>query len=102
MAVMERRYYPTHHETPIRSLVQRRDALDKANDVRTYRAELKRDLKAGRESIHNLLLNPPEKLETMKVFDLLLATPKYGRVKTNKILVQCRVSPSKTIGGMSQ
>jgi hypothetical protein len=40
-------------------------------------------------------------LETMKVFDILLALPKYGRVKANKILTQCRMSPSKTIGGMS-
>jgi hypothetical protein len=27
--------------------------------------------------------------------------PKYGRVKVNKILSQCRISPSKTIGGLS-
>jgi len=38
----------------------------------------------------------------MKVFDLILACPKYGRVKVNKILVQCRISPSKTVGGLSQ
>jgi hypothetical protein len=36
------------------------------------------------------------------VFDMLLAVPKYGRVKVNKVLVQCRISPSKTIGGLSQ
>ena len=35
---------------------------------------------------------------TAKVFDMLLAVPKYGRVKTNRILNQCRISPSKTIG----
>jgi hypothetical protein len=28
--------------------------------------------------------------------------PKYGRVKVNKLLTQCKVSPSKTIGGLSQ
>lgn len=76
--------------------------MNKANEIRVERAVLKRDLKAGRKRIHDLLLEPPEWLETMKVFDLLLATPKYGRVKVNKILVQCRMSPSKTIGGMSQ
>jgi hypothetical protein len=36
------------------------------------------------------------------VFDLLLAVPKYGRVKVNKILSQCRISPSKTLGGLSE
>ena len=87
---------------PERSLVQRMDALQRANEIRTKRAQLKRDLKAGRLSIHGLLLNPPEYLETAKVFDMLLAVPKYGRVKVNKILAHCRISPSKTIGGLSE
>jgi S13-like protein len=87
---------------PERSLTQRMDALKRANDIRTRRARLKRDLKAGRESIHTLLLKPPDYLETAKVFDLLLAVPKYGRVKVNRILTQCRISPSKTVGGLSE
>jgi hypothetical protein len=78
------------------------DALQRANQIRTRRAQLKRDLKAGRTSIHDLLRNPPDYLETAKVFDMLLAVPKYGRVKVNKILVTCRISPSKTIGGLSE
>ena len=61
-------------------------ACRRANEIRTARAQLKRDLKAGRVSIHQLLLEPPEYLETAKVFDMLLAVPKYGRVKANKIL----------------
>jgi hypothetical protein len=100
---------PTKPETggergpaPERSLTQRMDALKRANDIRTRRASLKRDLKAGRVHIHGLLLDPPEYLETAKVFDLLLAVPKYGRVKVNRILTQCRISPSKTVGGLSE
>jgi S13-like H2TH domain len=87
---------------PERSLDQRMDALGKANAIRTRRAQLKRDLKGGRTSIHKLLLDPPEWVETAKVFDMLLAVPKYGRVKANKVLNQCRISPSKTIGGLSE
>jgi hypothetical protein len=86
---------------PARSTNQRMDALQKANVIRTRRANLKRDLKAGRVSIHRLLLEPPEYLETAKVFDLLLAVPKYGRIKANKVLQSCRISPSKTFGGLS-
>jgi len=78
------------------------DALQRANEIRTRRAQLKRDLKGGRTTIHDLLSAPPDYLETAKVFDMLLAVPKYGRVKVNKILVQCRISPSKTIGGLSE
>src|SRR5437588_1737779 len=93
---------PKAMAAPERSLVQRMEALQRANDIRSRRAQLKRDLKAGRTPIHQLLLDPPTYLETAKVFDLLLAVPKYGRVKVNKILSQCRISPSKTIGGLSE
>ena len=87
---------------PERSLTQRMDALKRANEIRTRRARLKRDLKAGKVKVQGLLLDPPEYLQTAKVFDLLLAVPKYGRVKANRILNQCRISPSKTIGGLSE
>jgi hypothetical protein len=93
---------PSKTATPERSLLQRMEALNKANDIRTRRARLKRDLKAGRASIHQMLLEPPHWVETAKVFDMLLAVPKYGRVKANKVLQQCRISPSKTIGGLSE
>src|SRR6476619_7808744 len=75
---------------PERSLVQRMEALERANQIRTRRAQLKRDLKAGRSTIHDLLLEPPTYVETAKVFDMLLAVPKYGRVKVHKVLVNCR------------
>lgn len=86
---------------PERSHRQRMDALQRANSIRSQRAQLKRDLRAGKTTIDRLLESPPEFLETAKVFDMLLATPKLGRVKANKILQQCRISPSKTVGGLS-
>ncbi len=91
-----------HRVAPERSLDQRINALRRANEVRTLRAQLKRDLKADRVSIGALLLDPPPYLQTAKVFDMLLALPKYGRVKATKILHSCRVSPSKTFGGLTQ
>ena len=87
---------------PERSLDQRMEALKRANDIRTARAKLKKDLKANRASIQAILMDPPEYVLTAKVFDMLLAVPKYGRVKVNKVLQLCRISPSKTIGGLSQ
>jgi hypothetical protein len=78
------------------------DALQTANKIRTSRAQLKRDVKAGRVSVIDLLKNPPKWIETMKVFELLLQVPKMGRVKVNKVLNTTRVSPSKTIGGLSE
>lgn len=87
--------------TPHRSIQQRMDALEVANEIRSYRAILKKDIKAQRVSVVDLLLDPPEDLDTMKIQDLLISVPKLGRVKVNKLLQTCRVSPSKTVGGMS-
>jgi hypothetical protein len=87
---------------PERSLDQRMEALKRANDIRSKRAQLKRDLKGGKVRIQTLLMDPPEYVQTAKVIDMLMAVPKYGRVKTNRILTNCRISPSKTIGGLSE
>ena len=87
---------------PERSLDQRMEALKRANDIRSKRAQLKRDLKASKVRIQTLLMDPPEYVQTAKVIDILMAVPKYGRVKTNRILTNCRISPSKTIGGLSE
>jgi hypothetical protein len=86
---------------PERSMTQRFEALQRANDVRSYRADLKRDLKCRRKSVVEVLREPPAMVETMKVIDLMLAAPKFGRVKVNKILARHRISPSKTVGGLS-
>ena len=87
---------------PERSLDLRMEALKRANDIRSKRAQLKRDLKGNKQKIQTLLLDPPEYVLTAKVIDMLMAVPKYGRVKTNRILNPCRISPSKTIGGLSE
>jgi hypothetical protein len=47
-------------------------------------------------------LDPPSYPEAAKVFDMLLALPKVGSVKVTKILHSCRVSPSKTFGGLGE
>ena len=52
---------------PERSLDQRINALRRANEVSTLRAQLKRDLKADRVSIGAPLLDPPPYLQTAKV-----------------------------------
>ena len=68
----------SHAQAPARSLDQRMEALQRANDVRVRRAQLKRDLKAGRASIETILLDPPEWVETAKVFAGLFAVILIG------------------------
>lgn len=88
--------------TPKRSLEQRMSALQHANEIRTARANLKKELRSGQTSILDLLQSPPEYILTAKLFDLLLAVPKYGQVKAYRILNRSRISPTKTIGGLSE
>jgi len=78
------------------------EALKRANDIRVRRAQLKKDLKDGRVRVETILSNPPEYVETAKVFDILMAVPKFGRVKAARFLNQCRISQSKTVGGLSE
>jgi len=88
-------------QAPARSLDQRMEALQRANEIRVRRARLKRDLKEGGAKIDEILREPPKYVETAKVFDILMAVPKFGRVKAARLLNQCRISQSKTVGGLS-
>ena len=88
--------------TSERNLDERRWALRRANEMRSARAGIKRDLRAGRLEFSDLIREPPPGLETAKVYDFLLAVPKHGRVKASRIFKQARISPSKTFGGLSQ
>ena len=92
----------TQAQAPARSLDQRMEALKRANDIRVRRAQLKKDLNDGRAQIEEILLDPPEWVETAKVFDMLMAVPKLGRVKAARLLNSCRISQSKTVGGLSE
>jgi hypothetical protein len=92
----------TQAQAPLRSLDQRMEALKRANDIRVKRAKLKKDLKDGRVGIEEILRNPPDYVETAKVFDILMAVPKFGRVKAARFLNQARISQAKTVGGLSE
>jgi hypothetical protein len=89
-------------QAPVRSLDQRMDALKRANDIRVRRARLKKDLKDGNARIEDVLNDPPEFVSTAKVIDILMAVPKFGRVKAARFLNTCRISQSKTVGGLSE
>jgi hypothetical protein len=91
----------TQAQAPERSLDQRMDALKRANDIRVKRAQLKKDLKDGRVRIEQILQTPPDYVSTAKVIDILMAVPKFGRVKAARFLNTCRISQSKTVGGLS-
>jgi hypothetical protein len=77
-------------------------ALRQANQVRGLRAKLKRDLRAGTVRLEQILASGADYLDTAEVFDLLVAVPKIGPVKAAHLLTFARISPSKTVGALSE
>jgi hypothetical protein len=87
---------------PSRSLQQRMDALAKATDIRVRRAKLKQEVKRGERKPLPILFDPPDFVAGMKVHVFLASIPKFGPVKVNRLMTDCHISSSKTIGGMSE
>ncbi len=88
---------------PGRSREQRLRALEQANEVRTARAELKKELASGKlELVQILAVPPPPCVRTARVLDLLLVLPKIGSVRAARILAQCGIAHSKTLAGLSE
>jgi hypothetical protein len=87
--------------TPARSLEQRLDALAEANRIRTRRAVLKRDVAAGRETASRIVYDVPDWAGTMKVYELLMTVPRWGRTKSLNAMRAVDIAAGKTIGGLS-
>lgn len=86
---------------PDRTRDQQLAALEKANGIRFARAQLKRDIRAGKIDVADIIENPPEILDTMKVIDLILAVPHVGRIKAHKAFNKIHASQAKTVGGLT-
>ena len=76
-------------------------ALRHANEIRSDRARLKKELAVGRVRIEEVIAQPPESGQTAKVYELLLALPKIGPVRATRWLSQCRIAPTKTVAGLT-
>jgi predicted DNA binding protein len=83
------------------------DALREGNRIRTVRADLKREVRAmgstrAAARVRELIEAPPDDLLTMRVEELMRAVPKLGEGKVGKLLRRVGVSPSKTLGGLTE
>jgi len=87
---------------PGRSREQRLRALRLANEIRAARAQLKKDLASGKMELAQILAQPPAYVRTARVRDVLLALPKIGSVKAGRILADCGIAHSKTLGGLTE
>jgi len=86
---------------PGRSREQRLRALEQANKVRTARAKVKKELASGKIDLVQILTDPPARVRTARVREVLLVVPKIGSVRAGRILAQCGIAHSKTLGGLT-
>ena len=76
-------------------------ALDRANQVRLARAELKRDIADGSRTVAEVVLDCPWESESMTISDLLMSQHRWGRTRCKRFLASVPMSETKTIGTMT-
>lgn len=67
-------------------LPQHMAALERANEVRLARAQLKRRIAAGEITVDQVLADVPEEARSMAVSELLRAQRRWGRKRAAKLL----------------
>ncbi len=77
-------------------------ALERANQVRLARAELKRRVADGELCVAEVILECPWEADSMAVADLLMSQRRWGQTRCRKFLSQIPMSEKKTIGSMTE
>jgi len=81
---------------------QHMQALQRANEVRLARAELKRRIAAGEISASEVILTCPWEADSMAVADLLMSQRRWGHTRCRNFLAGIPMSETKTVGSMTQ
>ncbi|MGA8352935.1 MAG: hypothetical protein WB698_02050 [Solirubrobacteraceae bacterium] len=77
-------------------------ALQRANEVRLARAELKRRIADGEMDIAEVILDCPPEAQSMAVSDLLMSQRRWGQTRCRRFLAQIPMSEKKTLGSMTE
>jgi len=77
-------------------------ALQRANEVRLARAELKRHVGEGAVSVKEVILECPWEAASMTVAELLLSQRRWGTTRASKFLAQIGMPEAKAIGAMTE
>jgi hypothetical protein len=99
---MERDSYMMETATATPEPPQRLRALERANEVRLARAELKRRIAGRQISAAEVILCCPWEANSWAVAELLLSQRRWGRSRCQKFLGRNQVSEVKTIGALTE
>jgi transposase len=86
---------------PTATRTQAIENLILANQVRSKRALLKKDIAAGAVDLRRILIDPPSYAENATVRTLLMEIPKVGKIKAARILSRTQLGTSKTVGSLT-
>ncbi len=78
------------------------EALDRANEVRLARAELKRRVAEGRLTAAEVILGCPGEAVGMPVADLLMSQRRWGATKCRKVLASVPISELRPVGALTE
>jgi len=79
---------------------QRANALAKAAEARTARAELKNQLKMGSTTLAEVLESTSDTALKLKVVSLLESLPGVGKVKARKIMEDVGIAENRHVKGL--
>jgi hypothetical protein len=80
---------------------QRLGALQRANQVRSARARLKRRIADGEVTAVAVILSPRWETESMPIGEVLASRRHWGRVQCRGFLAGLHMAETKTIGSMT-
>ena len=81
---------------------QRLRALERANEVRLARAELKRRIADGYVSVADVLLDPPQEAVSWVIGDVLMSQRRWGTTRCRKFLTRNQISEVKQVGDLTE
>jgi hypothetical protein len=90
----------TPYDTAV--VLQAMHALELANRVRAYRADLKRRIAAGEVEAAEVVLVCPREAAGMTIAELLLAQRSWGLVRCRRFLRSLCLREDKTVGSMTE
>jgi hypothetical protein len=80
---------------------QRLRALERANEIRLARAELKRRIADGDISAAEVILSPPCAALTWAIGDLLMSQRRWGGTRCRKFLMRNQINETKPVGALT-
>lgn len=89
---------PAEIEAP---LPQHMHALQRANEVRLARSELKRRVSEGAVTAGEVVLTNPWEAASMTIGELLVSQHRWGATRARKFLAEIGMSEMKSVGSMT-